>query len=51
VDLFDDLAESKDHIKNEWLLKQFFQAEDPKKRSLIEVGNGTSEFYSNRDGK
>jgi len=51
IDLFEDLNESKDHLKNEWILRQFFQAEDPKKRSIIEVGNGTTDFYSNRDKK
>jgi hypothetical protein len=51
VDLFDDLAVSRDHLKNEWILRQLFQAEDPKKRRLIEVGNGTREWYSDRDKK
>jgi hypothetical protein len=49
VDLFDDLAVSRDHLKNEWILKQFFQSSDKSKRKEAEVGGGTTEFYSNRD--
>jgi len=51
VDLFEDLAVSKDHLKNEWILKQFFQSEDKSKRNKTEIGHGTTDFYSNRDGK
>lgn len=51
VELFDDLNTSNDHLKNEFILKQFFQSEDKSKQKPIEVGNGTSEWYSNRDKK
>ena len=51
VDLFEDLAVSKDHLKNEWILKQFFLAEDKSKRTEVEIGGGTTDFYSNRDNK
>lgn len=47
VGLFDDLSVSTDHIKNEWVLKQFFLGEDPDKRIKTEVGN--ADFYSNTD--
>jgi hypothetical protein len=32
-------------------LKQFFQSSDKSKRKGAEIGGGTTEFYSNRDGK
>ena len=41
TDLFDDLNVSKDHLKNEWILKHFFQSKDPSKRKPIEI-NGMS---------
>lgn len=51
VDLFDDLSVSTDMHKNEWILKQFFIAEDPTKRIKVEVGNGTQEWYSDNREK
>jgi hypothetical protein len=39
TDLFEDLAVSKDHLKNEFILKHFFQSSDPSKRISIEVDN------------
>jgi hypothetical protein len=38
--MFDDLNESKDHLKNEWVLKHFFRSSDPKLRKPVEVGGG-----------
>lgn len=37
MDIFDDLNTSIDWKKNEYLLKMFFQAEDPSKRKEIDV--------------
>ena len=37
LDLFDDLNESVDWKKNEYILKHFFQSSDPKRRRPIEV--------------
>jgi hypothetical protein len=37
TDLFDDLNKSADHLKNEYVLKHFFQSEDPKKRTPVEL--------------
>jgi hypothetical protein len=37
TDMFDDLSKSCDHLKNEWLLKHFFRAKDPEKRTPIEI--------------
>jgi hypothetical protein len=51
IELFDDLNTSNDHLKNEFILKQFFQSEDKTKRAPIEVGHGTSDWYSNRGKK
>lgn len=47
VDLFDDLSTSSDHLKNEWMLKQFFLAKDTDKRVKVEVGN--TDFYSSNN--
>lgn len=49
IELFDDLNKSTDHLKNEWILKQFFQSRDPSKRMKVEVGDQTEEFYEKRD--
>jgi hypothetical protein len=43
TDLFDDLNTSKDHLKNEFILKHFFQSSDVQKRRPIEVGGGVTE--------
>ena len=37
TDLFDDLAVSKDHLKNEFILKHFFRSEDESKRTPVEL--------------
>jgi hypothetical protein len=37
TDLFDDLNISKDHLKNEFILKHFFRAKDENKRTPIEI--------------
>ena len=45
---FDDLNKSTDFLKNEFILKQFFQAQDPAKRkditSLVDTGTITSDL-------
>lgn len=51
IDLFEDLSTSRDHLKNEWVLKQFFMAKDKSKRIQCDIGGGTTEFYSKRDNK
>jgi hypothetical protein len=40
IALFDDLNKSKDHLKNEFILKHFFRSADPKLRKPVSVGNG-----------
>jgi hypothetical protein len=35
TDLFEDLSESKDHLKNEFILKHFFRSADPDKRKPV----------------
>jgi hypothetical protein len=40
TDLFDDLNESTEHLKNEYILKHFFRSVDPAKRTTIHVGGG-----------
>jgi len=40
ISLFDDLNKSRDHLKNEFILKHFFRSADPKLRKPISVGNG-----------
>jgi len=37
TDIFEDLNISKDHLKNEFLLKHFFRAKDPEKRVPVEL--------------
>jgi hypothetical protein len=44
MDLFDDLNHSIDWKKNEYILKHFFQSEDPSKRKEIDVFQG-HDFY------
>lgn len=34
---FEDLTESNQHLKNEWVLKHFFRSADPSKRKPIEI--------------
>ena len=38
TDLFDDLNTSKEHLKNEYILKHFFQSSDASRRRPIEIG-------------
>ena len=42
TDLFDDLSVSCEHLKNEYILKHFFQSSDPALRKPIEVGGQVS---------
>jgi hypothetical protein len=37
TDMFDDLNKSCDHLKNEFILKHFFRAKDPKDRKPVEI--------------
>jgi len=37
LDMFDDLNESVDFKKNEYILKHFFRSSDPKKRGAIDI--------------
>lgn len=46
IDMFDDLNHSIDWKKNEYILKQFFMDEDPKKRMSDDVfGSGGNDKY------
>lgn len=46
IDMFDDLNHSIDWKKNEYILKQFFMEEDPKKRMSDDVfGTGKNDKY------
>lgn len=46
IDMFDDLNKSIDWKKNEYILKQFFMEEDPKKRMSDDVfGTGKNDKY------
>jgi len=45
LDIFDDLNTSVDWKKNEYLLKMFFQSEDPTKRKDIDVHSQTHDDY------
>ena len=38
INLFEDLNKSKDHLKNEFVLKHFFRSADPSLRKPINVG-------------
>lgn len=37
TEMFEDLDKSCDHLKNEFILKHFFRAKDPKKRTPVEM--------------
>ena len=37
TDMFEDLNKSCDHLKNEFILKHFFRAKDPEKRTPVEI--------------
>lgn len=45
LDFFDDLNTSIDWKKNEYILKMFFQSEDPTKRKEIDVLPQSHDFY------
>jgi len=45
LDMFDDLNSSIDWKKNEYILKHFFQAEDPSERKPIDVLSQDHSFY------
>lgn len=45
IDMFDDLNHSIDWKKNEYILKMFFQSEDPSKRKDIDVLSQDHSFY------
>jgi len=45
LDMFDDLNKSIDWKKNEYILKMFFQSEDPSKRKEIDVLSQDHSFY------
>jgi hypothetical protein len=45
LDMFDDLNTSIDWKKNEYILKMFFQSEDPTKRKPIDVLPDSHDFY------
>lgn len=45
LDMFDDLNKSIDWKKNEYILKMFFQSEDPTKRKSIDVISHTHDDY------
>jgi hypothetical protein len=45
LDIFDDLNTSVDWKKNEYLLKLFFQSEDPTKRKDVDVHSQTHDDY------
>ena len=43
TDMFDDLNESTNHLKNEFILKHFFRSADPSKRRDISVGGAVAD--------
>lgn len=45
MDMFDDLNTSIDWKKNEYILKNFFQAEDPSNRREVDVLSQDHDFY------
>jgi len=45
LEMFDDLNKSIDWKKNEYILKHFFQSEDPNKRRKIDVVSQTHDDY------
>lgn len=46
MDMFDDLNKSIDWKKNEYMLKMFFQSEDPSKRKPVDVLSQTHDDYN-----
>jgi hypothetical protein len=46
MDMFDDLNKSIDWKKNEYILKMFFQSEDPTQRKPIDVHSQTHDYYN-----
>jgi len=51
MNIFDDLNKSIDWKKNEYLLKMFFQSNDPKKRKEIDVIANTHDIMGHDTGK
>ena len=51
LEYFDDLNKSIDFKKNEYILKMFFQAKDPKLRKEIEVISNPNEIHDQDEGK
>ena len=51
LDMFEDLNKSIDWKKNEYILKMFFQPEDPLKRKAIEVFADPDEITNNCEDK
>jgi len=47
MNMFDDLEKSSDHLKNEWVLKNFFRSKDPSLRTPVEVGGSANTNPSN----
>jgi hypothetical protein len=47
ISMFDDLNKSINHIKNEYILKQFFRSADPALRKTIHVSNGEGILNAN----
>ena len=50
LDMFDDLNESVDFKKNEFILKHFFQSKDPKRRRPIDVDINPNNIYKDDVG-
>jgi len=50
LDMFDDLNESVDFKKNEYILKHFFRSEDPSKRKEIDVIADTNNIIKDDKG-
>lgn len=46
MDMFDDLNKSIDWKKNEYILKMFFQAEDPLRRKPVDVLSQSHDYYN-----
>jgi len=51
IDMFDDLEKSNDHLKNEWVLKNFFRSKDPALRTPVEVGGSANTNPNNIIGQ
>jgi hypothetical protein len=49
TDMFEDLDKSTDHLKNEFILKHFFRAKDPTKRTPVEIKGMSVSHIANPD--